>query len=135
MFKKGESGCPTGKPRGSGKWQKFWKQITQDDIAQLVDALKTEALSGNVAAMKLILDRVSPPLRAVDAPMTFELPDGSDLAGKATAILEAAAAGKLPANVAGGLMAGLAGIARLKDADEFEARIRACETRLQGNGR
>lgn len=128
-FRPGQSGHPQGKPRGCGKWQKFWARVTPDDIAALVDSLKREALAGNVAAAKLVLDRVSPPLRSVDAPMSFPLPEGADLAGKAAAILDAAATGKLPANVATGLLAGLAGMARVKETDELELRVRALEAR------
>lgn len=131
-YQPGQSGHPEGKPRGSGKWQKFWARVTQADVAELVDSLLRDAKAGDKAAAKLILDRVSPPLKAVSAPMAFDLPPGADLAEQARAILEAASNGRLPISCATELISALSGVVALKRADEFHERLKAVEESIHG---
>lgn len=131
-FQPGQSGHPEGKPRGCGKWQKFWSRVTQADIAELVDSLLRDAKAGDKAAAKLILDRVSPPLKAVSVPLVFPLPEGADLATQAQAILEAAASGRLPISCAVDLIQALSGVVALRKADEFDARLKIVEETIHG---
>lgn len=131
-FKPGQSGNKAGAPRGCGKWQKLQARVSAADLGELIDRLLTDALAGDRAAARLVLERMWPPLRPVDAPLTFAMPEGTDLTAKAAAILNAAAAGKLPVNVAAELLSGLNAVVALKKGDEYDQRLKALEEARHG---
>lgn len=131
-FAPGQSGNRAGKPRGSGKWQRLQARVNANDIAELVDRLVADAKAGDKAAARLVLERLWPALKPIDAPLTFSMPEGADLTGKAAAILDAAAAGKLPVNVAAELLSGLNALVALKKGDEYDQRLKALEEARHG---
>jgi hypothetical protein len=95
-----------------------------DILAKLVQA----AATGDVAAARLLLERVIPPVRAAELPAPIELPDGS-LSEQGRAVLTAAGAGELAPGQASQLLAGLGALARLIETDELAARIAALEAK------
>ncbi len=58
------------------------------------------ALGGDLQACRLILEHISLPLKAQAASVTINLPDNRDLAKTAEALIQAAADGILPPDVA-----------------------------------
>ena len=96
-FKPGKSGNPDGRPRGS-------RNATTLALESLLDGQATAltqkainlALTGDMAALRLCLDRILPPRK--DRPVSFELPpikSAQDAAATVSAVLAAVASGEL----------------------------------------
>ena len=122
----GQSGNPAGKTPGSGKIDKLRAALGKE-LPEVLETLVAQAKSGDTAAIKLILERVCPALRPVDAPTVLTLPADAGLVAQGEAVLLALAAGHLPVNQATGILQAMAGLARLKELDELERRIAALE--------
>jgi hypothetical protein len=87
-----------------------------------------KALEGDMAALRLCLERLLPPRR--DRPVTFELPkieSVNDLANASSAILEACAAGTLSPGEAVEVMGLISAHVRVLEMTEIEARLSALE--------
>ena len=126
-WKAGMSGNPAGRTPGSGQLQKLRDAIAKDVpeiLASLVDAAK----GGNINAARLILDRVLPPLKAIELAVALQLPNGT-LTAKAGALLDAAALGKLTPAQATQLIAAVGTIGKITEFDELNARITQLEQR------
>jgi len=85
------------------------------------------AKGGGVQAARLILERVLPPVKAIEQAVELQLPDGGTLTAKASAVLSAAAAGSLAPGQAAQLIAALGTLAKIHEVDELAARITALE--------
>jgi Family of unknown function (DUF5681) len=96
-FQKGQSGNPDGRPKGS-------RNATTLALENLLDGQATAltqkaidlALAGDMAALRLCLDRILPPRK--DRPVTFTLPpidSAQDAAATVSAVLAAVAAGEI----------------------------------------
>jgi len=129
VWKKGESGNPTGKPAGARNKATIMVQAIMERGAQeITDAVVTAAKGGDLSAARLVLERLLPPAR--ERPIFLELPSTDTAEGVAQAqdaILQAVAAGELLPGEA----ATLAGVveARRKAVEtlELEQRIAALE--------
>ena len=65
-FRKGTSGNPAGKPKGTrNKATVLLEAISDDDLSAIVKELVTKAKSGDLTAIKILLDRLIPPLRSL----------------------------------------------------------------------
>lgn len=126
-FKPGKSGNPKGRPCAAVQAKKIRQQILQA-APDVVDALITAARSGDSGAGRALLNTVVPPLKAVELPVALNLPD-EGLAGQGRAVIAALAAGQLAPGQAGAILAGLGAVAKLVEADEFEKRIAALESK------
>jgi Family of unknown function (DUF5681) len=96
-FQKGQSGNPDGRPRGS-------RNVTTLALESLLDGQATAltqkaidlALGGDMAALRLCLDRILPPRK--DRPVSFTLPtinSAQDAAAIVSSVLAAVAAGEI----------------------------------------
>ena len=129
-WKPGESGNPAGRRPGSGEVAKLRAGIAErvpEILVRLVDA----ALAGDTQAAKLLLERVLPPVKAVELPVEISLPEGR-LTEQARHVLAAAAGGKLAPDQAATLIGALAGVARIAETDELRERIERLEAAEAG---
>jgi hypothetical protein len=96
-FRKGQSGNPAGRPRGSRNAATLAVEAMLDGEAERLTRKAIDlALAGDTVALKLCIDRIYPARR--DRPVTFALPpitSARDAADIAAAVAEAVAAGQL----------------------------------------
>ena len=129
VWKKGQSGNPTGKPAGArNKATVMVQSIMERGAKEITEAVVGLAKEGDLSAARLVLERLLPP--AKERPISLALPSTDTAGGIAEAqqaILQAVAAGDL---LLGEGMA-LAGIVEVRrkavETHELEQRISALE--------
>ena len=97
-FKKGQSGNPAGKPKGTRhRATMAMLELLKDESQALARVCVDRALEGDIQALKLCLDRICPPSK--DHPFEVTLPKVSsvdDLPAFTGSLLDAVADGTLP---------------------------------------
>ena len=116
-----------GRKKGSGQaahYRAMLEPHAEGLIQQVVDLAK----SGDMAALKLCLDRLCAPLRPTDRLISIEgLEDCTGLAAKGELILDHVAMGKVSPVEASNLMRAISSQARIIEVDELEKRITELE--------
>ncbi|MBE0544947.1 MAG: hypothetical protein IH623_26715 [Verrucomicrobia bacterium] len=125
-FTKGTSGNPAGRKRGSRNRATQLRAQLETDVPDILKTIIASAKAGDMAAARMILDRVLPPLRAVDLPQTIEA-TGETLASLAESIVRASMRGEIPADTARELASALSAVARVKVIDDLETRLARLE--------
>jgi hypothetical protein len=96
-FAKGNSGNPSGRPLGSqNKSTLIMGSLLEGEAEQLTRKVIELAMEGNIAALRLCMDRLMPP--AKDRTVLFEMPpirDLNDVSAGMTSITAAVSDGKL----------------------------------------
>ena len=119
-----------GRKPGSGQaahYRAMLEPFAEELIQQVVDLAK----EGDMAALKLCLDRLCAPLRPTDRLVTIEgVADAQDLSSKGELILVNVANGEITPSEAQHLMAAISSQARIIEVDELERRVAELE---QGN--
>jgi hypothetical protein len=124
-WKPGQSGNPAGRPRGSGDVSQL-REAIRHKVPTIIDKLTELAVSGDVGAARLLLERVIPPLKAAEQAVPLSLPSGS-LTDQGRTVLAAVAAGDLAPSQGAGLLASLGTLGKLIEVDELERRVAALE--------
>jgi hypothetical protein len=128
-FERGKSGNPAGRPKGSrNKATSAVEELLDGEAEALTRKAIDKALEGDMAALRMCLDRLLPPRR--DRLVTFELPtieSAGDALKASSAILAACAAGQLSMREAGEFMNLVSSHVRMHESNDLEARITALE--------
>ncbi len=130
-WKPGESGNPKGKPPGTGEVAKL-RAVIAERVPELLAAMMTRALAGDVGAARLLLERAIAPLKPAEQAVSLSLPDGEGLTAQGTAIVQAVATGEIAPGQGAALLTGLGALARIKEIEELEARMESIERTLKG---
>lgn len=125
-WKPGESGNPKGRTPGGGQLQKL-RAALASDVPEILARLGAAAKAGDVQAARLILERVLPPVKAIEQPQALALPADGSLTDQGRAVLGAVAAGDLAPGQGAQLLSAIGGLARVIEFDELERRIAALE--------
>jgi hypothetical protein len=96
-------------------------------VPEILAGLVLAAKGGDVQAARLILERILPPVKAIEQAVALQLPEGGTLTAKASAVLSAAAVGDLAPGQAARLIAALGTLAKISEVDELAARIEKLE--------
>lgn len=130
-WKPGQSGNPQGKNRGArNKATQMVLALMEGGAAEITNTIVAAAKKGDLAAARLVIERLAPPLR--ERPLSLPLPDTRTVAGVSEAqqaILEAVGGGEiLPGE--GTALAGILEVRRKAlETVELEQRISALEAR------
>jgi len=134
QFKPGQSGCPGGRPKGALNKATLASQALLDGEAEALTRKVVElAKEGNLAALRLCLERLLPPRK--DRPITFALPKvegATDLPKALGAILEAVAQGEITPGEGQALAALLEAYRRGVELADMARRLEAIESVLKG---
>ena len=131
-WKAGESGNPNGRKPGTGEVAKLRDSIAAH-LPEIIAQLVTKAKEGDSQAARLLLERVLPPMKAIEQAVKLSLPDGEGITAQGVAIVRAVAAGTIAPGQGAALLTGLGALARIKEIDELERRITQLEGAKNGN--
>ena len=122
-WRKGESGNPAGRPKGSGNIKQGLFKSKEPELQQ---KLINMALGGDVAAMKIIADRIWPRIRSQAMPINVAA-NTTDLANTGRSVIAAALDGEITVDVLRDVLAALYGQGKLVELTELEQRLQALE--------
>jgi len=128
-WQKGQSGNPSGKPKGCRhKATRAALKLLEGDLKAITKKCIKAAKDGDLAAVKLILDKFIPAAR--ELPITLKLPKiggVADIPKVLNAILKAVAGGEITPEQGQSLAAMLEAYRRATETADLEARITALE--------
>ena len=125
QWPKGVSGNPAGRPKGSGEVARLRAAIA-DHVPAIVEQLRTAALAGDVGAARLLLERVLPPLKAIEEPVRFDV-GGQGLSDQGRAVVAAAADGQITTRQSADMLSALGSLARMIEVEELVRRVEVLE--------
>lgn len=127
-WKKGEpSPNPAGRPKGIiDKRMKLTKQFQAEGEA-IASKVIEQAVQGDLTAAKIVLDRISPPLRNKSQMVQFELDTSLEFTSQARQILAAISKGELDPDTGKILIDSVVSVARVYELDEISRRLEALE--------
>lgn len=126
QFRKGTSGNPAGRPKGSGVAGALREAIVNDAPA-IVSSLIEQAKAGDTTAARVLLDRVCPALKPQAEAVPLPPLTAGSFTDKGAAILEAVADGAIAPDVAAQLVQAVAQLAKVAEIDDIERRLAALE--------
>ena len=133
-FQKGESGNPTGRPRGVLNYATL---LAQELLAARVESIAGKLIElaegGDMRAIRVCMDRLVPAIK--DQPIAVELPPiekPADSVAAAAAIAAAVAAGELTAAEAARLAKVVDVYVRALDSKGFDERLGKLEKEIRG---
>lgn len=129
QFLPGHCGNPAGRPRGSRSTPRL---RLDEEVESITEVLVGKALDGDVAAAKLVMERVIPRLRSTSAPITVDFPHEAGPLPMAESILRAALAGEISPDTAAQLVGIATQLSRMAELEEFKARLEALERAVTG---
>jgi hypothetical protein len=132
-FKKGVSGNPSGKPRGTlAKTTQIAQALVDGQSAELIQKAVELALGGDTTCIRILVDRILPPRK--ERPVEVDLPaleGAADLPATAAAIIQAGASGELTPSETSTLIGALVGYGKAVDLADFARRLEVIEKTLQ----
>ncbi len=128
QFHRGQSGNPSGRPKTESAEVRSLLQSHSKDLASKAVEL---ALEGNIQALKICLERITPPLKAQAATTQIDLPESASLADTARHLLQAVSTGQIAPDTAAQLIGAVESIGRIIELDELAKRLENVEALLK----
>lgn len=123
----GQSGNPKGRPVGSRNKKNVIAEEFEKDGSEVARVVMNAALEGDMQAANMVLQRLSPPLRARAEKVTFELTPDAPLHEQANQVLASVAEGAIDPETGKMLIDCIQSVAGIRAVDELEARLIALE--------
>lgn len=131
QFLPGKSGNPSGRP--SSESSEIRKQLAAHSN-EVIKVVMDAALRGDLQACKMVLDRISPTLKAQSDNIHVSLPTGSNMQQTAQAFIDAASEGLLSPDVASQMVSNVSHLAHIAQITELSDRLVALERSVkEGN--
>ena len=127
----GQSGNPKGRPVGSRNKKNVIAEEFEKDGSAVARVVMGAALEGDMQAANMVLQRLSPPLRARAEKVTFELTPDAPLHQQANQVLASVAEGAIDPETGKMLIDCIQSVAGIRAVDELEARLIALEEKNQ----
>ena len=125
-WKPGQTGNPKGRPPGQSEITRLRASLA-GDVPEILAGLVMAAKGGDVQAARLILERILPPVKAIEQAVELQLPTDGTLTAQGRAVLSAVAGGDLAPTQGAALLGAIGTLARVTEIDELTARIAALE--------
>jgi len=103
-----------------------WREALEPYGDDLFKVAVEHALDGDMTALKLCLERISPPIKANSEPVTFEL-SGDTLSEKAESVLQAIADGAIDVENGRKLIGAISDLGKIIEVDSILERLEALE--------
>ena len=126
QWKPGQTGNPKGRPPGQSEITRLRASLA-GDVPEILAGLVMAAKGGDVQAARLILERILPPVKAIEQAVELQLPADGTLTAQGRAVLSAVAGGDLAPSQGAALLGAIGTLARVTEIDELTARIAALE--------
>lgn len=123
----GQSGNPKGRPVGSRNKKNVIAEEFEKDGSEVARVVMNAALEGDMQAANMVLQRLSPPLRARAEKVTFELTPDAPLHQQANQVLASVAEGAIDPETGKLLIDCIQSVAGIRAVDELEARLVSLE--------
>lgn len=116
-----------GRKKGSGQ-AAHYRAMLEPYAEELIQRVVGMAKEGDMAALKLCLDRLCAPLRPTDRLIAIDgMVEVKELSEKGDLVLQSAASGDITPAEAQSLMSAISGQARIIETDELERRLSELE--------
>lgn len=130
-FKPGQSGNPAGRPPGAKSKRTLVAELLETGATDIAQAMLTAAKNGDVAAAKLCLERIVPPLRNEGPRVKFDLDPTKPLGEQGQQVFVAMAAGEMDVGTCKLLVECLSAIGGLNERDQLAERLAALEAEVR----
>ena len=127
QFAAGKSGNPLGRPKGALGRATRWREALEPHGDDLFKVAVEHALDGDMQALKLCLERISPPVKPNSEPVTFDL-SGDTLSQKAESVLQAIADGVIDVDSGRKLIGAISDLGKIIEVDSILERLEALES-------
>ena len=127
-FEKGVSGNPQGRTPAHITAAKV-RQSIAEDLPSILSTLLKMAKMGDIQAIKLLLDRVCPPIKP--QALTINLPVNGTLAEQGNEIIKATLSGQIPPDIGSQLITALSNQGKLIELVELTERLERIERQLE----
>ena len=133
-FKKGQSGNPSGRPRGSLNKATLAVQALLDGEAEIIGKKAIElANNGDMAAVKLVMERIIPPVK--ELPVYVEnmgdITGTQDITATSSQIFKHVCSGNITLSEGKSLMSVLGGVVKSIEIEDIAARLEMLEEKLE----
>jgi hypothetical protein len=124
-FKPGQSGNPSGRPKGTRNRKSLLMEELERDGSALAAAIKARALEGDASCMSLWLTRLEPAARTRGETVEFAFDPQATPAENIEAVLRAVAAGEMSVETGAQLISGIEKLANVRVSEQTEDKERA----------
>lgn len=126
LFKPGQSGNPAGRKPGQTPGAQIRKAI-EENKELILKAVINAAITGDMMACKMLLDRITPTFKPVAAQIELPIADGAGLTEQGATVIRAALSGHIPPDIGSQLITALSNQAKIIEIDELTKRVEVLE--------